>query len=157
MELYWINDFVAVATRPRGRDWLRDDLAAAQQRGVRTVVSCLTREEESELGLEGELDAAQSLGLEFARIAIEDQGTPQPGLVGEMLSRIRRSATPQTRIAISLPPRARPLAACRCGDPRARRNDADRGLGSHCHSSGAACAGDRRATSVANSFRCLVI
>jgi len=100
MELYWINDFVAVATRPRGGDWLWDDLAAAQLRGVRTVVSCLTREEESELGLEGELDAAQSLGLEFARIAIEDYGTPQPGLVEEVLSRIRRSATPLTKIAI---------------------------------------------------------
>ncbi len=67
---------------------------------VRTVVSRLTREEESELGLEGELDAAQSLGPEFARIAIEDQGTPQPGLVEEMLWRIRGSATPQNRIAI---------------------------------------------------------
>ena len=37
---------------------------------VRTVVSRLTREEESELGVEGQLDAAQPLGLEFGRIAI---------------------------------------------------------------------------------------
>ena len=100
MELYWISDFVAVATRPRGGDWLRDDLAAAQLRGARIVVSCLTREEESELRLDSESDAARSLGLEFARIAIEDQGTPQPGLVEEVLSWIRRSATPETKIVI---------------------------------------------------------
>jgi len=128
MELYWINDFVAVATRPRGRDWLRDDLAAAQLRGVRTVVSCLTREEESELGLEGELHAAQSLGLEFARIAIEDQGNSATGpRRGNALADKRVGDTSEQN-RDSLPPRARPLAACRCGDPRARRNDADRGL-----------------------------
>jgi protein-tyrosine phosphatase len=63
-------------------------------------VSCLTPAEESELELEGESEAARSLGLEFLRIPIEDFGTPGPGLVEELLSRIGRSATPNARIAI---------------------------------------------------------
>jgi hypothetical protein len=62
MELFWVNDVLAVATRPRGGDWLRDDLAEGLGRGVQILVSCLTREEESDLGLDGELEAAQSLG-----------------------------------------------------------------------------------------------
>ena len=100
MELYWINDVIAVATRPRGGEWLRDDLAAAQLEGVRTVVSCLTREEEDELGLEGELETARALGLEFLRIPIADQGTPRPGVVEDVISRIGTSTAPQGKVAI---------------------------------------------------------
>jgi hypothetical protein len=91
MELYWINEIIAVATRPRGGDWLRDDLAAAQLLGIGSVVSCLTPEEESELDLEGELEAARSLGLEFVRAPIADQGTPQPGVIEEALSSLSGS------------------------------------------------------------------
>ena len=61
LELFWVNDVLAVTTRPRGGDWLRDDLAEGYGRGGQILVSCLTREEESDLGLDGELDAAESL------------------------------------------------------------------------------------------------
>jgi len=88
MELFWISDVIAVATRPRGGDWLRDDLAAAQIRSVRIVVSCLTKEEESDLGLEAESEEARSLGMDFVRVAIADQGVPQQGVVEEALSSI---------------------------------------------------------------------
>ena len=64
------------------------------------MLSCLTLAEESELELESEEETARSLGLEFSRIPIEDQGTPRPGLVEGVLSRISRSATPNARIAI---------------------------------------------------------
>jgi protein-tyrosine phosphatase len=100
MELYWVNDVIAVATRPRGGDWLRDDLTAAQLRGVRHVVSCLTPAEESELELENESEVARSLGLNFTRIPIEDFGIPKPTVVGQALSRISRSATPKAKVAI---------------------------------------------------------
>jgi protein-tyrosine phosphatase len=100
MELFWINDVIAVATRPRGGDWLRRDLAALQGKGVRKVVSCLTREEEAELGLEGESEEARGLGLEFVRVPITDQGIPLAGVVEEALSRIGRSALPNGKVAI---------------------------------------------------------
>jgi len=100
VELYWINDVLAVATRPRGGDWLRDDLAGAQIRGVRILVSCLTEEEESELELEHESEAARSLGLAFLRIPIADQGTPAPGVVEEAISRISLAGSCHRKIAI---------------------------------------------------------
>jgi protein-tyrosine phosphatase len=100
MELFWINDVIAVATRPRGGDWLRDDLAAAQIRGVRIVVSCLTREEESDLGLEAESEETRSLGMDFVRVPIADQGVPQPGVVEEVLSSMGRTSGPDRKVAI---------------------------------------------------------
>ena len=100
MDLYWVNDVIAVATRPRGGDWLLDELAAVQLRGVKWLVSCLTPREESELGLESELETARSVGLEFSRIPIEDFGVPLPGLVDEVLTRISGSATPSPKVAV---------------------------------------------------------
>jgi len=100
MELYWVNGVFAVATRPRGGDWLRDDLAAAQLRGVRHVGSCRTPAEDSELELQDESEVARSLGLEFSRVPIEDFGTPQLSGFGEVLSRIKRTSVPQAKIAI---------------------------------------------------------
>ena len=100
MELFWISDVIAVATRPRGGDWLRDDLAAAQIRGVRIVVSCLTREEESDLGLEAESEETRSLGMDFVRVPIADQGVPQPGVVEEVLSSMGRTSGPDRKVAI---------------------------------------------------------
>jgi len=100
MELFWVNDVLAVATRPRGGDWLRDDLADAHGRGVRTLVSCLTREEESDLGLDGELEAARSVGLEFLRVPITDQGTPEHGAVEKAVSRMSDHSASLGTVAI---------------------------------------------------------
>lgn len=86
--------------RPRGGDWLRDDLADAQHRGVTCIVSCLTSQEETELGLNGESDEARSLGLEFLQVPITDQGTPRPGVVEDAVSRIGGLAASRGRIAI---------------------------------------------------------
>jgi protein-tyrosine phosphatase len=100
MDLFWVNDVIAVATRPRAGEWLKDDLADAQLRGVRCIVSGLTREEERELGLAGEMEEARSLGLEFIRVPITDQGTPGPGVVEDALVRMGESAVPAEKIAI---------------------------------------------------------
>jgi hypothetical protein len=54
MGLFWMTDTLAVATRPRGGDWLRDELTGISAHGVSTLVSYLTEEEESDLELESE-------------------------------------------------------------------------------------------------------
>src|SRR6185503_17119851 len=100
MDLFWVNDVVAVATRPRGGDWLKDDLAEAQRLGVRRIVSCLTSEEESDLGLSSEAEDARSLGLQFVPVRITDMGIPGPGVVEEALSHIARSPDPEGKTAI---------------------------------------------------------
>ena len=53
-ELYWVDGpwagKLAMAARPRGGDWLEDDLSSWKQAGTDTVLSLLTPEEEEDLG-----------------------------------------------------------------------------------------------------------
>ena len=45
---------IAIAARPRGNDWLCDEVSAFSREGIDTLVSMLTDEEAEELGLEQE-------------------------------------------------------------------------------------------------------
>ncbi|HVA87476.1 MAG TPA: dual specificity protein phosphatase family protein [Candidatus Saccharimonadales bacterium] len=76
VHLYWIDPTLAIASRPRGGDWLDDEMADLKRQGVHIVVSCLTAPEELELGLTHEEHAASEHGLVFARSRIEDRETP---------------------------------------------------------------------------------
>ena len=76
MDVFWIDPTLAIITRPRGGDWLSDELSALKREGVGVVVSCLTDAEEHELGLAHEAQVAREQGLRFVRVPIEDRGTP---------------------------------------------------------------------------------
>jgi hypothetical protein len=57
MSPYWIDAGscrLAILPRPRGYDWLSDDIAAAHRAGVDVIVSALTESESQELGLSEE-------------------------------------------------------------------------------------------------------
>lgn len=45
---------IAIVARPRGGDWLCDELQAFSREGIDVLVSMLTQEEAEELGLKGE-------------------------------------------------------------------------------------------------------
>jgi protein-tyrosine phosphatase len=62
--------------RPRGDDWLEDEMRAAREAGVDVLVSALTDREASELGLTNEAGAAAASGIDFRSLAIEDRGVP---------------------------------------------------------------------------------
>ena len=68
-DLYWITGpwrgGLAIATRPRGGDWLEDEVAGWRRAGVDMVVSLLETEEAAQLQLVEEGDAAASAGIEF--------------------------------------------------------------------------------------------
>jgi protein-tyrosine phosphatase len=76
MDLFWIDPMLAVATRPRGGDWLAVDLAAAARDGVDVLVSCLEPAEERELDLAGEAETAEQTGITFVPLPIPDMGRP---------------------------------------------------------------------------------
>lgn len=84
MSLYWIENThayrIAIAARPRGGDWLGDELRRLQNAGVQILVSMLTQSEIQELGLALESEECQALGLEYMNFAIEDRGTPERAL-----------------------------------------------------------------------------
>ncbi len=65
-----------MASRPRGGDWLGDEIANWQRAGIGTVLSLLTAEEERDLDLAGEADEVQAQGMKFISLLIPDRGVP---------------------------------------------------------------------------------
>jgi protein-tyrosine phosphatase len=63
--------------RPRAGDWLDDEISGWRSEGIDIVVSLLTPEEVSELGLRGEADLCRAQGMEFIPFPIPDRGVPE--------------------------------------------------------------------------------
>ncbi len=78
--LHWVDGpwpgRMALAARPRGGDWLEDEIAGWRGAGVSAIVSLLKPEEERELSLENEEREAQTQGMEFISLPITDRGVP---------------------------------------------------------------------------------
>jgi protein-tyrosine phosphatase len=79
--VYWIPEDgsaprLGIMPRPRGDDWLQDEIASLCDQHVDIVVSALTPEEEAELQLTQESDLCAAAGLRFLRLPIEDRQTP---------------------------------------------------------------------------------
>lgn len=62
--------------RPRGEDWLEDEIRAFKEMGVDTIVSFLTPWEESALGLKFEKYLCKENDIEFLSFPIEDYSVP---------------------------------------------------------------------------------
>ena len=79
-ELHWIEGpwpgKLALAARPRGGDWLSDEIASWQQAGVDTIFSLLTSDEEKDLDIRPEEAIAGSRGMRFLRLPIPDREVP---------------------------------------------------------------------------------
>lgn len=82
-ELFWIPTplpgRLAVAPRPRGGDWLEDEMRGWCDAGIDLVVSLLSADEADEFGLQGEARAAAARGIRFRSFPIPDRGVPAPG------------------------------------------------------------------------------
>ena len=63
--------------RPRGGDWLEDEVQAWKQAGVAVVVSLLEPDEATELELDGEAAACAANGVEFVSFPIADREVPK--------------------------------------------------------------------------------
>lgn len=80
---------LAIAPRPRGGDWLDDELAAWRRAGIDVVVSLLTPDEVAELDLADEAALSESHGLQFLSHPIPDYGVPSSTVAaGEIVGRI---------------------------------------------------------------------
>jgi protein-tyrosine phosphatase len=78
--LYWAEGpwpgKLALAARPRGGDWLEDEIAAWRQAGINTVLSLLTPEEEKDLDLKAEARGVRRRGMKFMSLPIPDRQVP---------------------------------------------------------------------------------
>jgi protein-tyrosine phosphatase len=79
-EIFWIGGLphgrLAVMPRPRGGDWLEDEVRSLRASGVDVLVSLLTREESEELGLAEEAASCVAAGIAFVSFPIADRGVP---------------------------------------------------------------------------------
>ena len=84
-EIFWIDGNpppgLAIVLRPRGGDWLEDELSRMKRAGITTLVSLLEDEEALELGLCEEGMLATTVGLTYLQHPIPDRHTP-PDSVG---------------------------------------------------------------------------
>lgn len=82
-DLYWIpgpwRGRLAVAARPRGGDWLADEVSGWRQAGIDVMVSLLEDDEAAQLGLDEEAAEAEANGVRFLSFPIPDRGVPASG------------------------------------------------------------------------------
>jgi protein-tyrosine phosphatase len=80
VEIYWVEGEwpgrLAIMPRPRGGDWLEDELRDCRRLGVATLVSLLTEEETDELDLAEESVLCERCGMEFINLPVPDRGVP---------------------------------------------------------------------------------
>ena len=63
--------------RPRGDDWLKDEIGNLKKQNVRLLVSLLEKEEINELGLRQQETICKSSGIEFINFPIADRDIPK--------------------------------------------------------------------------------
>jgi protein-tyrosine phosphatase len=119
MSVHWIDVDQArlgIMARPRGNDWLLDDLRVLKQSGVDVIVSALTAAETEELGLSAEAEGCANNGLLFLSFPIEDRSLPAHSaqfelFVNQVLEHVRsgKSVVIHCRAGIG---RSSVIAAC---------------------------------------------
>jgi protein-tyrosine phosphatase len=79
-EIFWIKGDppppLAIVLKPRGDDWLKDELLRMKQGGIQTLVSLLEEEEAASLGLAEEGSVAEQIGMQFVCFPIPDVHVP---------------------------------------------------------------------------------
>jgi protein-tyrosine phosphatase len=97
-EIFWIEGnppaTLAVVLRPRGEDWLEDELLRMKRGGIETLVSLLEKNEAVLLGLENEGPLAERIGLHFLSYPIPDVHVPPDpasfhAFVADLADRVR--------------------------------------------------------------------
>jgi hypothetical protein len=79
-EIFWIAGVpkcrLAILPRPRGGDWLEDEVRSLRASGVEFLISVLTKDEVAELGLAGEEECCAASGIEFVSFPFADRCVP---------------------------------------------------------------------------------
>lgn len=80
-KLHWVEGpwpgKLALAARPRGGEWLADEITSWHNAGVDTAFSLLTAEEEKDLDIAGEAAQAKAHGMKFLSFPILDRQVPE--------------------------------------------------------------------------------
>lgn len=80
---------LSTMARPRGGEWLGQEMADLAAAGVTVLTSLLTDAEMAELELGGQADAARAAGITFYRLPTPDRHVPDPAAGLELATRLR--------------------------------------------------------------------
>jgi protein-tyrosine phosphatase len=75
-EIFWITNSLATMPRPRGNDWLEDEIIFYKNYGIDIIVSLLENHEIIELELENERIYCEKHNITFFSFPIADRNTP---------------------------------------------------------------------------------
>lgn len=79
-DIHWVHGIaparLALMPRPRGDDWLEDEVTGWKQAGIDTVVSLLEHHEVRDLDLHAEARLCEAAGIDFLSFPIADRGVP---------------------------------------------------------------------------------
>jgi protein-tyrosine phosphatase len=83
---------LAILARPRGGEWLEDEIRGWRNAGIEMVVSLLELAEQDELGLVEEGPLAESHDIGFVSFPILDRAVPQSlSAVAALLAKVREA------------------------------------------------------------------
>lgn len=76
-DVFWIaGTSIAIILRPRGDDWLENDLQRIRMAGIQSIVSTIESWEARELGLAEEGPTVERLGMHFISFPLRDRSVP---------------------------------------------------------------------------------
>jgi protein-tyrosine phosphatase len=104
-KVFWISGpwqgRIGILARPRGGDWLEDEIASWGNLGVDVIVSLLTPDEETDLELLRERTLAEQQGISFISFPVLDRGIPASSSdAAELLNRLRNALESGQTIAV---------------------------------------------------------
>jgi protein-tyrosine phosphatase len=104
-DLYWIPldapGRLAITARPRGNDWLADEVAGWKRAGIGTVVSLLEPDEAAELGLADEATETANQGIRLIPLPMPDRAVPpDQTVVDAVVAELVQELTDGGRVAV---------------------------------------------------------
>jgi protein-tyrosine phosphatase len=104
-DFYWLDGpwkgRLAIAPRPRGGDWLQDEIQSWSSAGVALVVSALEEHEMQELDLAREPALCKASGIEDLSFPIVDRGVPSSmHRTAELVQQLDRELSAGKNLAI---------------------------------------------------------
>jgi hypothetical protein len=92
---------LGILPRPRGGDWLDDEVRGLRDQAVAVLASLLTPDEVRELDLLGEADACRAAGISIVSHPVPDRGVPaSPEAFGDLMMSLAAAAGGGSSVAV---------------------------------------------------------